>query len=346
MFTKFLAIGLVAVSTATAAPTNTFVVAAYNIENWVLMERNHRPDQPKPEAEKNAVADVLVTIHPDVLGLEEMGTTNELAELTGLLAARGLKYPYSEWIQGQDTNRHVALLSRFPITERNSRTDYTLTIATNVLRVSRGVLDVRVKVNDRYSFRAVVAHLKSHRQDTAFDQAVTRLEEARVLRRHVERALQENPALNLIVMGDFNDTPETETIQTLIGKPPLRLMDLMPQDSAGGHDTHYWRYRKQWSRIDYLLLSPGMSNRYVAGSARIADVSGWDKASDHRAVSATFRVPAVVPAAPAKLEVPVIGPGNRQTIFFAVAAFVVANAMVLVWLLRRRQKLPSPAAGR
>lgn len=345
MLAKFLAISLVAASTATAATTNTFVVAAYNVENWVLMERNHRPDQPKPDTEKNAVVDVLVTIHPDVLGLEEMGTTNELAELSGMLAARGQNYPYSEWIQGQDTNRHIALLSRFPITERHSRTDYSFTMGTNVLRVSRGVLDVRVKVNGQYSFRAVVAHLKSRRQDTPFDQAVTRLEEARLLRHHVAQALQTDPALNMIVMGDFNDNPEAEPIRTVIGQSPLQLMDLLPTDSAGTYNTHFWRYRKQWSRLDYLLLSPGMTNEYMTGSAHIADVPGWDKASDHRAVSASFRSEEVAPVTPAAPPTAASQSSNRRMIFVAVAAFVIADAVIVLWVLKRQRKPQPPAAG-
>ncbi len=345
---RLLALALVlalAASTAAAATTTAFVVAAYNLDNWILMTRHRRPDQPKPAEEKDAVVNVLATIHPDVLGLAEMGTTNDLADLTRRLTAHDLNYPYTEWIQGIDTNRHVALLSRFPITARHSRATDTFTIGTNVLRLSRGILDVDIKVNDHYSFRAVVAHLKSHYQDTEFDQAVTRIEEARVLRRHVEHALQRNPALNMIVMGDFNDTPETEPVQTIIGKPPLQLLDVMPEDRAGGHNTHFWRYRKLWSRIDYLLLSPSMTNRYLAGSARIADVPGWDQASDHRAVSASFRVEEESPAHPAVggttslISPPNTGTNHRLIIFALLGLFVVADGFIVVWLLPQRTKL-------
>ncbi len=332
---------LLATGALGAAATNTFVVAAYNVENWVLMERDGLPDQSKPDAEKTAVADVLAAVRPDVLGLEEIGTTNELAELAGLLAARGLEYPHSEWIQGWDTNRHVALLSRFPITERHSRNDYSFKIENNVLFHSRGVLDVRVQVNPQYSFRAVVAHLKSKRQHDLYDQTVMRREEARLLRTHVAGALEREAALNLIVMGDLNDTPETETVQTIIGQPPLQLMDLMPQDSTGGYQTHLWRYRGVWSRIDYLLASPGMAHEYVTGSARIADMAGHDRASDHRAVYASFRteesVPIVETASP-----PADSPISGRLIFALVAAVIVADVVVVLWILSRRR--PPPAS--
>jgi endonuclease/exonuclease/phosphatase family metal-dependent hydrolase len=211
-----------------------------------------------------------------------------LAELITGLRAHGVDFPYHEWIQGDDTNRHVSLLSRFPIVGRFSRTDYNYLLNGKPQRIERGILDVNIQVNDHYAFRAVVAHLKSKRNVEAGDQAVMRLEEAMLLRAHVGKVLKNDPQLNLIVMGDFNDTPESEPIRTVIGLPPFALIDLLPVDSKGGHDTYYWKYRNQFSRIDYLITSPGMSNDYVPGSARIADVEDWDKASDHRAVYAKF----------------------------------------------------------
>ncbi len=297
---SFALVSLLAVTrlAAQSPDTNTFVVAAYNVENWVLMERHGQQNRPKPVKEKKAVFDVLASIHPDVLGIEEMGTTNELAELAAGLRKKGLDYPYREWIEGADTNRHVSLLSRFPIVERFSHTDYTYLLDGQPRRMERGVLDVKIRVNDHYTFRAVVVHLKSRRQVEVGDQAVMRLQEAKLLRAHVGKALKKDPQLNLIVMGDFNDTPESKPVRTIVGEPPVALLDLRPADSKGGHDTYYWKYRDEFSRIDYLVASPGMWNEHVPGSARIADVEGWDKASDHRAVYAKFYARDVGSAAP------------------------------------------------
>ena len=133
---------LVAVSSFAAQPTNTFTVAAYNLENWLLMDRDGQPDQPKPDSQKKAIFAVIAKVRPDVLGVEEMGSTNDLAELANGLRSQGLDYPYREWIQGADTNRHVSLLSRFPIVERFSRTDYNYLINGQPQRIERGILDV------------------------------------------------------------------------------------------------------------------------------------------------------------------------------------------------------------
>jgi endonuclease/exonuclease/phosphatase family metal-dependent hydrolase len=282
-----------------AQTTNTFTVAAYNVENWLLMERGKTPDQPKPLEERQAVWQVLSALRPDVLSLCEVGTTNDFAEIAQGLQERGLDYPHREWIEGGNLDRHVALLSRFPIAERHSRTNESYTLDGQRRVIERGILDVAIRVNDRYSFRAVMVHLKSKRQSELGDEAEMRLNEARLLRRHVETALAANPRLNMLVMGDMNDTADSETIRTIIGTAPPILFDLMPATRKGQHGTHFWRWRREWSRIDYLLASPGMSNEYVAASARIAAVEGSEKASDHRAIYAQFLDHDIGEAAPA-----------------------------------------------
>lgn len=319
---------LVAVSAFADQPANTFTVAAYNIENWVLMDRNGKPDQPKPDSQKKAVFAVIAKVRPDVLSVEEMGTTNELAELITGLRAQGVDFPYHEWIQGADTNRHVSLLSRFPIVERFSRTDDNYLLNGQPQRIERGILDVKVKVNDQYAFRAVVAHLKSKRRVDIGDQAVMRLEEAKLLRAHVGKALKNEPELNLILMGDFNDTPEAEPIRAIIGPAPFALFELLPVDSKGGHDTYYWSYQKQFSRIDYLITSPGMEKDYVPDSARIADVEGWNDASDHRAIYAKFYAQDMKGAVPPRKSESTQSVGVMTTIWLVLAGAMTSSVAI------------------
>ena len=271
-----------------AESTNQFIIADYNVENWYSIERQGKPDQPKPIAEREGVLTVITTIRPDVLAVEEMGKTNDFAEFAAGLRAKGLDFPYQEWVQGADADRHVCLLSRFPIVTRQPQTNDTYLVDGKTTHVQRGFLDVMVKVNESYSFRALVAHLKSKRRSDYGDQAAMRLEEARLLRAHIGQILKESPAQNLVAMGDFNDTPDSEPIQVILSDPTVHLFALHPLDSTGKDGTHFWRARNEYSRIDYLVVSPGMSNEYVEGSARIADVPAWKTASDHRLLYGQF----------------------------------------------------------
>jgi endonuclease/exonuclease/phosphatase family metal-dependent hydrolase len=229
-----------------------------------------------------------------------MGTTNELAELQRALRDDILDYPHTAWIEGVDPTRHVALLSRFPIVEQRSRTNDTYQLDGHAMRVSRGILDVRIQVSPTYSFRAIVVHLKSKRQTDEGDQAVMRREEARLVRRHVEQILQRDPNENVVVMGDFNDSTNSEAIQTITGTNSHRLFALHPRDRKGYDTTHFWKAKREFSRLDYLILSPGMSNEFITGTAQIVDPPRWLDASDHRPVAASFHIGDLGNARPAR----------------------------------------------
>lgn len=288
LLTTLLGLLLAFVATGAAQQTDTFVLATYNVENWTRTERRGVPDQPKPEHEKAAVVAVLAAIRPDVLGLVEMGTTDDLAELASRLRAVSVEYPYSAWLQAADAERHVALLSRFPLIKQFSRTNDFYELAGRQHPIQRGILDVLVQVNARYSFRALVVHLKSKRVVEGADQAQMRLEEARLVRRHITATLEQQPRLNLALVGDFNDTPESPPVRTILGEGPFALFALVGWDSRGYDTTHFYRPTRTWSRLDYIAVSPGMSNEFVEGSAKIADVGPWREASDHRAIYASF----------------------------------------------------------
>ena len=138
-------------------------------------------------------------------------------------------------------------------------------------------------------------------------------------------------------MGDFNDTPESAPIRAIIGEPPFALFELLPVDSQGRHDTYYWKYHNELSRIDYLITSPGMADEYVPDSARIADVAGWDKASDHRAIYAKFyarEVPTAAPPEPAKSS------QSRSSVGMAGLALSVGIAIVIMGINVFRQRRP------
>ena len=332
---KFLALAgltLLLVGHGSAQTSTTFVVGAFNIENWNSIERQGKLNQPKPQAEKDAVLNVIASVHPDVLGLEEIGTSDDLAELRAGLTSKGVVYPFVEYLQGADRDRRVCLLSRFPIVERHSRTDYTYRLNDQVTPIGRGILDVVVRVNDHYSFRAIVVHLKSKRTIEFGDQAVMRLEEAKLLRAHLNGIFKSNPATKLLALGDFNDTPETLPVKTVIGEPPFALFALPCQTGKGYTGTHLWRFHSDWSRLDYLLASPNLSNDFVTGSAHIYEGPAAGVASDHRLIYAGFTAPAVVIA-------PVATNPIRRLIFTGSLMGVVMVAGVVAIVVARHRLL-------
>ena len=325
---------LLSVGHVPAQTSTTFVVGAFNIENWNSIERHGQLNQPKPQAEKDAVLRVIASVHPDVLGLEEMGAPDDLAELRAGLTSRGVQYPYAEYVQGADPDRRICLLSRFPIVQRQSRTDYTYRLNDQPTPISRGILDVVVQVNERYSFRAIVVHLKSKRTIELGDQAAMRLEEAKLLRAHLTGILKSNSATKLLAMGDLNDTPETLPIKTVLGEPPFALVALPCQTAKGYSGTHLWKFHGDWSRLDYLLASPSLANDFVPGSAHIAEGPAAGIASDHRLIYASFTAPMVGVA-------PVAASPIRRLIFTGSLMGVVLVAGVVAIVVARHRLLDS-----
>lgn len=289
-----LAFALLAVSARALEPGDSFVFAAYNVENWLSMDRyidNERvTSSPKPEEEKAAVVAVILAHQPDILGIVEIGQQDDLEDLRARLKAGGLDYPHIEWLSGPDPERHVALLSKFPIVERNSLANVPFDLDGHPQAVQRGILDVTVEPAEGYRIRLLGVHFKSRRPVPDFDQATLRGKEAEALRSHVSAILEADPDANVMLFGDFNDTKNEYPIRHLLGGPAKRrLKDIFLSDSLGDRWTHYWKAADLYSRIDYLIASPGLFKEVHAGDRGIDRSENWFVGSDHRLIFATIK---------------------------------------------------------
>src|SRR5215469_1508974 len=147
-----LIIGLAAIlSCSRIFAAEIFRIAAYNVENYLDQPTGSRHEVKSAEA-KAKVRESILAIKPDVISFEEMGGTNALLDLRDSLNAQGLSLPYWEHITGSDTNIHLAILSRFPIAARRPHTNENFLLDGRRFGVSRGFLEVDIRVNASYSF--------------------------------------------------------------------------------------------------------------------------------------------------------------------------------------------------
>ena len=282
------------------AGAETFRVAEYNVENYLAEATDTR--SAKTAEAKAKVRESIRALKPDVLALEEMGSTNALLELRDSLKAEGLDLPYWEHVSGFDTNIHVAILSKFPLAARRPHTDDSFLLSGRRYRVSRGFAEVDVQVNTNYSFTLIAAHLKSKRAVAQADEAELRLEEAKLLREKIDARLAANPNVNLVVLGDFNDTKDSPSTKAVIGRGKNKLIDTRPAERNGDNTpspnpaweprnvtwTHYYGKDDAYSRIDFILLSPGMVREWVKNETYVLSIANWGVGSDHRPILATF----------------------------------------------------------
>jgi endonuclease/exonuclease/phosphatase family metal-dependent hydrolase len=299
---KFAALLLLLLCAAFSLPAaESFRIATYNVENYLLEPSGTRPA--KSAAAKAKVREGILALKPDVLALQEIGDTNALFELQSSLKTNGLDLPNWELVTGFDTNIHVAVLSRFPITARHPHTNDVFLMAGQRFRVSRGFAEVEIKVNDHYSFTLITTHLKSRRPIPEANESDLRLEEARVLRQIIDRLLTAAPDLNLVVLGDFNDLHSSQPLKTIIGgRGKKSLVDTRPAERNGDTPpysdrhlasrdvtwTHYYSVDDTYSRIDYILLSKGMAREWNAAETYVLALPNWGFGSDHRPLVATF----------------------------------------------------------
>ncbi len=299
---KLLLILIAPLLLALVARAETFRVAAYNVENYLDKPTESRKNI-KSDAAKAKVRETILAMKPDVIAFEEMGALSALLELRDALKKDGLDLPHYEHVPGFDTNIHVCVLSKFPIVGRRSHTNANFLLNGRRFQVSRGFTEVDIKVNDKYQFTLLGAHLKSRRQIADADEAELRLEEAKILRGIVDKHLAANPDVNLVVLGDFNDTYNTKGVKEIVGTGKNRLVDTRPAEQNGDNLpnpanpryfprneswTHYYGVEDSYSRIDYIMLSPGMAREWVKAQSYIPVIPNWGQASDHRPVLATF----------------------------------------------------------
>ena len=267
-----------------------FNFISYNLKNYLKMDRRIdgklSKNALKPEEEITHLIKIIASAQPAVIGICEMGDLDDFSDFKSRLAEAGLSYPHSELTFGADPARHVGLLSKFPITARNSQTTLTYRIGKRELPFQRGILDVTVSPAKGYQLRLLGIHLKSKREVAEADQSLMRRNEAELLRSHIDGIIQQNPEVNLLVFGDFNETRNELPIKVIRGRygSPGALTDIQVSDDRGERWTYYWRYADQYSRFDFIFASKGLLPEINGEKSYIPTNSNWFQASDHRAL--------------------------------------------------------------
>jgi len=267
-----------------------FSVMTYNVRRFRLDDRDRdgQQDDPKPKEECDALFRIISSAAPDVLAVQEMGDSTFFQEFGQSLQRAGLDYPFHDYLYQPESDVHLGLFSRYPILSSQPHTNDWYSIGETRLPVMRGFIDVEIGVNPAYTFRLLVAHLKS-KVFHELGQTEMRRNEARLLANHVREAIAANPRLNLMVTGDFNDTPGSRPLREVLGMEPRNLIDLRPADVVGDVWTHRFAPEDSYSRIDYILVSRGMLPEVVREKTCAIRDPEWNVASDHRPLMAVFK---------------------------------------------------------
>lgn len=271
------------------------VFAAWNVRNYrtspSAARGNAAPTPAKSPESIDAVARTLAGIRPSVIGLCEIGSRSDLADLQRRLAKLGLDLPHSAWVEAADEDRHLALLSAYPVVSEQHETGATFTAGGLPQRVQRGFLDCTIAVRPDFQLRVLGAHLKSRRNSSDADPSEFRRHESLLLRQKIEKAAAENP--RVLLYGDLNDTKSSPSVAGLTGRrgEPASMHIVPLADPEGETWTYYWAAEDEYTRVDYIMASRALRPLLQKVGSQIVRDRGWLQASDHRPLVVRIKIP-------------------------------------------------------
>lgn len=241
-------------------------------------------------AERETCIKAIAEINADILALQEVGGEPAVKQIQAGLKKLGVDYPFHTIVEGADDVRHIVIFSKIKPKEANHKTDAFYELRNNTVPIQRGFANCLFEWPNGYQLRLLVAHFKSKRFHR-LGQSDMRRYESRHLRYLVNELILKDPACNLLVMGDLNDSPNSSPLNTLFSRrrnPEGQLFDLRPLDSQGFSWTHFWAAEDSYSRIDYMLTNQSLLPEVDFKHTKIVMTQASLAASDHRPLLVTI----------------------------------------------------------
>ena len=278
-----------------SASTGHFRIASYNVKN--LFDNIDDPDTAdegtpaKPAVELKALAAVIDSSEADVLSLQEVENIEVLTEFRDKYGLAE-EYPHLLLVEGNDRRGiDVAMMSKFPITNVKSHKDEVFEIPGQEPRgFLRDLLQADIEIPQYGPVRFFSAHLSSKIGGERAE--AMREAESKAARAIIKEEVKDFPGQKYVVMGDFNDSPDSKSVRTFLDKDSddWALLDgFREEPGAVSYPTSEKTARKWgYKRIDQILMSPEMAATQVDQGVHKHQQS--KVASDHWMVTADFQL--------------------------------------------------------
>ena len=260
----------------TVSPDRDFIrICTWNVHNYNVSNRRMNGrwvSYPKPEMERQIVANVLVGIDADIILLQEMGDMTYLRELQMRLDKMGSKYPFVA-VSDYDSPARLAILSKIRPERFLDLSDIKFNLKGEQCYSPRGTLGARFKFEGRELF-IFNLHLKSKVNAKKKDENFIpfRFAELRAIRKNVKKLTSSDSLI--VYAGDFNDEPTKPLLRNL-GDVAL----VQQSDKTDSSFTYYWHKKDILYKYDYFLVS-----RNLLPLLSTAVVCEHQNGSDHKPV--------------------------------------------------------------
>ena len=266
---------------AGAAPAPpSFYVANWNVEN--LYDTEDDPDNPgddeflpnnpttrwtqvRYETKLDNLARVIVGMNggdgPDVLGIQEVENADVVRDLVDRLDGRpyGIVHVDSPDPRGIDSAL-IFRRDRFSMLE-----SHTYEVDLKWRLTTRDILHAVFEDRNGEKIHAFVNHWPSRGGGAQLSEP-NRFAAARTLANAIARVFQREPQARIVVLGDFNDEPTSQSIRVVLnvapypsrsGYVPSRLYNLASQTSAKGWGSFFRAFEgnTEWRMYDQIIVS-------------------------------------------------------------------------------------------
>lgn len=228
---------------------------------WVELK-----SEPVDELATCHTAMVMRDTNADILGVVEAENRISLRDFSKVLLAQvgARPYPHVMLIDGNDGRGiDVGILTRegFPIGEMVSHVDDG---GEGDEIFSRDCPEYTVGTPGGESIVVMVNHFKSKGYGKPAESNARRKRQAERVA-ELYRARRDAGQQNVVVLGDLNDTPDSDPLSPLIGGTDLRDISTHPRFRGDGRPGTYANGTKS-NKIDYILLSPRLYDRVTDGT--------------------------------------------------------------------------------
>lgn len=272
--------------------TNMQTVAFYNVENLFDLKNNkakHDNDflpnsnkkwtQKRYENKLNKIGFAIANIgkqetgkHPAIIGLAEIENADVLKDLVNTKDLKACNYNYIHFDSKDERGIDVALLYDTTVFEvlHKKAFEITLTDLDGTPDYTRDVLLVSGLLNKK-KIHVLVNHWSSRREgekETEFK----RLESSNKVSTILDDLIKEDENAKIMIIGDFNDEPQSESIKRLVTHYNL----FNPMETLRSFDRGSVKHQRQWYIFDQILITTNFfentQNEFEFYKANIFDV--------------------------------------------------------------------------
>jgi predicted extracellular nuclease len=282
-------------SSTFAQKQDSITVAFWNVENFFdTLNTNGKYDEEFSPASKKhwnsdryktkvlhlaqVIGDMNNNRGPDILGMAETETKEVVTDLVQS-SIKNLKYNV-ERIQSPD-ERHISTALIYKSDKFKLLRSVGDSVHLENNHPTRLILHVSLLTNSNDTLHVFVNHWPSRLGGEEASE-INRIAAAKVLRADVDDLLRSNPLANIVIMGDFNDEPDNNSI-----KRDLKAEEFICDSADFSYSLHNlaWekkrsgegtlKYHDQWDLIDQIIVSSAdvqsthKSFHYICGSFTI-----------------------------------------------------------------------------